>query len=131
MLGDTLEEPVLVIINKKQVWNKNYALCIVSFWAYLPGCYYPLYFFRPSGRKSILGRVSNRVLNKRNSCVTDQIELVLNKIIRQKFVVHSLLKFLNLLKRPSQRQIAIISGILVNLKLRYANSTANSLQVLE
>ena len=93
----------------------------------LSDCYYLLYFLRPSGRKSVLGRVSNKVLNKRHSCVTGQIELVLNIITRQNFVVYSLFKFLNLLKWPSQRQVAIISGILVNLKLRYANSTANSL----
>ena len=97
----------------------------------LPDCYYLLYFIRPSGRKSVLGCVSNKVLNKRHSCVTSQIELVLNKIIRPKFMVNSLFKFLNLLKRASQRKVAIISGILVNLKLRYANSTAKSLQVLE
>ena len=47
----------------------------------LPDCYYLLYFFRPSGRKRVLGRVSNKVLNKRHSCVTGQIELALKKVI--------------------------------------------------
>ena len=97
----------------------------------LPKYYYLFYFLRPSGIKSALGRVSNKVLSKTHSCVTGQIELGLNKIIRQQFVVYGLLKFLNFLKRLYQRQVAIISGILANLKLRYANSTANSLQVLE
>lgn len=115
MLDDTLEESVLMIINKKRFGTK---IMHCKFLGELPNCDYLLYFLRPSGRKSVLGRVSNKVLNKMHSCVTGQIELGLNKIIRQKFVVHSLLKFLNLLKRLSQRQVAIISGILVNLKLR-------------
>jgi len=54
----------------------------------LPNCYYLLYFLRPSGRKSVLGRVSNKVSNKKHSCATGQIKLVLNKVIKQKFVVY-------------------------------------------